>query len=99
MAGLVLATTVAVPLGGEISFITGGLGILLSVLIFFGVKDIKRGSSEPEFENIENVEHYKFEWHKVKDVLKKIFLIYVFTRIFRCISMEYDYCLYFYISF
>jgi len=72
MAGLILATNVAVSIGWRnIFFITGGLGILLAALILLRVKDIESGSSEPELEKIEEVEQYKFEWHKIKDVLKK----------------------------
>jgi len=76
MMGLVLATTIAVTIGWRnIFFITGGLGVVLAIVIFFGVKDIPRGTSEPEFDSVEEVGNYKFEWHKVKDITQKKSLI------------------------
>ena len=81
MAGLILATTVAVSLGWRtIFFITGGMGILLGVIIYFGVKDVPRGTSEPEFEGVEEVGNFKFEWVKVKDVFKKKSLILMYLQ-------------------
>ncbi len=76
MIGLILATTVAVTLGWRnIFFITGGLGILMALLILLFVKDLPRGSAEPEFETTEQVGNYHFEWSKVKDIFKKKSLI------------------------
>lgn len=81
MAGLILATTVAVSLGWRtIFFITGGMGILLGVVMYFGVKDVPRGTSEPEFEGVEQVGNFKFEWVKVKDVFKKKSLILMYLQ-------------------
>ena len=34
-------------------FLTGALGVVLAIVIFFTVKDIPAGTSEPEFESIE----------------------------------------------
>ena len=81
MAGLVLAMTVAVNIGWRnIFFFTGGLGILLSLIIFLFVKDVRRGSSEPELAQADKVEKYPFEWKKIKDVLKKPSLIYMYLQ-------------------
>lgn len=76
LIGLILATTVAVSIGWRnIFFITGGLGIFIAVIIFLFIKDVPRGNAEPEFESVENLGKFKFEWAKVKDVLKKKSLI------------------------
>lgn len=76
MAGLVLATTVAVSFGWRNIFIvTGGLGVVLAAIIFFFVKDVPRGTAEPEFQTIEEVGNYKFEWAKVKGIVRKKSLI------------------------
>jgi MFS transporter, Spinster family, sphingosine-1-phosphate transporter len=81
MIGLILATTVAVSIGWRnIFFITGGLGVVLSLLIFLFVKDIKRGSSEPELANVKEKIEFKFEWGKIKDVLKKKSLLYMYLQ-------------------
>lgn len=81
MAGLILATTFAVTAGWRnVFFLTGGLGIVLSIVIFFAIKDIPRGTSEPEFDNIEEVGNFRFEWSKVKDVFKKRSLIFMYLQ-------------------
>ncbi len=81
MAGLILATTFAVTAGWRnVFFLTGALGIVLAIVIFFTVKDIPRGTSEPEFESIEEVGNFRFEWSKVKDVFKKHSLIYMYLQ-------------------
>ena len=81
MAGLLLATTVAVTIGWRnIFFITGGIGLFLAVIIFFFVKDVRRGSSEPELAQSDKIKKYPFEWKKIKDVLKKPSLIYMYLQ-------------------
>jgi len=81
MAGLILATTVAISLGWRnIFFITGGLGILLAFIMFFTVKDVPRGTSEPELKNVAEVSNFRFEWSKVKDVVKKKSLILMYLQ-------------------
>ena len=81
MAGLILATTFAVTAGWRnVFFLTGGLGIILSIVIFFTVKDVPRGTSEPEFDNIEEVGNFRFEWSKVKDIFKKRSLIFMYLQ-------------------
>jgi predicted MFS family arabinose efflux permease len=56
----------ALMLGGVIGwravfYITGSLGIVLAVVIFFGVQDVPRGSSEVELQNVDK-EKFKFNW-------------------------------------
>ena len=84
MAGLVLSMTVAVGMGWrKLFYITGGLGILLSIIIFFFVKDVPRGTSEPEMQDIKDVpelQKFHFEWSKVKDILKKPSLIFMYLQ-------------------
>ncbi len=76
MAGLILATTLAVSAGWRnIFFVTGALGVVLAAAIFFFVKDVPRGTAEPEFETLEEVGNFKFEWGKVKDIIRKKSLI------------------------
>jgi hypothetical protein len=47
----------------------------MALIIFLFVKDLPRGSAEPEFETAEQVGNYHFEWSKVKEVFKKKSLI------------------------
>jgi predicted MFS family arabinose efflux permease len=65
----------ALMLGGVIGwrsvfYLTGSLGVLLSIVIFFGVSDIPRGSGEEELKSVET-EKYKFNWKTARDVFKK----------------------------
>lgn len=84
LAGLVFSTTLAVGMGWrKIFYITGSLGILLSIIIFFFVKDIPRGKSEPEMQEIKDVpelQKFHFEWGKVKEILKKPSLLFMYLQ-------------------
>lgn len=84
MAGLILSTTVAVSMGWrKIFYITGGLGILLSLIIFLFVKDVPRGKSEPEMEGVQDIpelQKFKFEWSKVGDILNKPTLLFMYLQ-------------------
>ena len=48
--------------------------------MFFGVKDVPRGTSEPEFEDLDELGNFKFEWSKVKDIIKKRSLILMYMQ-------------------
>ncbi|MBN2500787.1 MAG: MFS transporter [Anaerolineales bacterium] len=81
MAGLVLATLFVDQLGWRrIFFITGTLGLILSVIIFFGVKEAPRGKSEPEMENLEEITTYKFDRQVALDLFKKRSLLVLFVQ-------------------
>jgi MFS family permease len=82
--GYLLGMVLALMLGGVIGwrnvfFITGSLGIVLAVAIFFGVKDVPRGSSELELQGVE-VSKYKFNWESVKEIFRKRSLYFVFAQ-------------------
>jgi MFS transporter, Spinster family, sphingosine-1-phosphate transporter len=82
--GYLLGMILALILGGMIGwravfYITGSLGVLLAIAIFFGVKDIPRGSGEVELEGVE-VSKYKFNWKAVGEIFKKRSLILVFLQ-------------------
>ena len=81
MAGLVLATLFVDQLGWRrIFFITGTLGLILAVIIFFGVKEAPRGKSEPEMENLEEITTYKFDKQVALDLFKKRSLLVLFVQ-------------------
>src|SRR5512145_3096261 len=54
LAGLILGQLVAPLIGGwrSVFYMTGGLGLVVAFLIYFGVKEMPRGQAEPEFENM-----------------------------------------------
>jgi MFS family permease len=81
LLGMVLALMVAPGLGWRnIFFITGGLGLVIAVLIFFGVKEMPRGRSEPEFAGMEEMTQFKFSWDQAKEVFKKKTMWFVFLQ-------------------
>ena len=81
LLGMILALMVAPGLGWRnIFFITGGLGLILSVLIFFRVKEMPRGKSEPEFAGMEEITSFKFSWAQAKEVFKKKTMWFLFLQ-------------------
>ncbi len=81
LIGMVLALMVAPGLGWRnIFYFTGGIGILLAVLIFFGVKEMPRGKAEPEFEGMAEMTQFRFSWEQAKQVLQKRTMWFVFLQ-------------------
>jgi MFS family permease len=89
LLGMVLALIVAPMVGGlipgmeswrTIFIFTGTLGIVMSVVIFFGIKDIPRGQSEPELQDMAEVGKIKFSWPALKDALKKKTMWFIFLQ-------------------
>lgn len=89
LLGMVLALMIAPMLDGKlfgldgwrsIFLITGFLGILMALVIFFGVKEMPRGKAEPEFEEAQEVGQFRFNWNEVKQVLKKRTMWFVFLQ-------------------
>ena len=84
MIGMLISMTVAQGMGWRnVFYITGGLGIVLSIIIFFFVKDIPRGSSEPELEAVKDIpelQKFHFEWSKVKEIVKKPSLLFMYLQ-------------------
>jgi MFS family permease len=83
--GYLIGMVMALVLGGVIGwrsifYITGSLGILMAIVIFFGVKEPERGTSEPELENIEISGKYHFDWKIARDLFKKRSLLLLFLQ-------------------
>ncbi len=72
LVGMVMALMVAPIIGWRtVFYITGALGLVLAVTIYFGVKEMPRGQSEPEFEGMDEIQQFNFSWEAAKDVFKK----------------------------
>jgi MFS family permease len=89
LVGMILALMIAPSLDGKlfhlegwrsIFLITGSLGIVMAVVIFFGIKDVPRGRSETEFDGIEEIGQFRFNWPALKDALKKKTMWFVFLQ-------------------
>jgi MFS family permease len=81
LVGMVLGIFLSGTLGWRgVFYITGSLGIVLSVVIFFGVREPSRGQSEPEMEGVAEVSTYKFSWQTARDLFKKPSLRILFVQ-------------------
>jgi MFS family permease len=81
MTGLILATFLGGVIGWRsVFYITGSFGLVLAVVILFGVKEMPRGKSEPEFKQIEQISVYKFDANIAKGLFKKRSLILLFAQ-------------------
>ncbi|MBL8091365.1 MAG: MFS transporter [Anaerolineales bacterium] len=82
LLGTILALMVAPAIGGwrNVFFITGALGLVIAILIFFFVKEMPRGKAEPEFENMPEMQTFKFSWAEVKEIFKKKTMWFIFLQ-------------------
>ncbi|MCF6277547.1 MAG: MFS transporter [Anaerolineales bacterium] len=72
LIGMVLALMLAPVIGWRtVFYITGSLGLVLAVVIYFGVKEMPRGKSEPEFAGMDEITQFEFSWEAARAVFKK----------------------------
>ena len=76
LLGMILALAFGASFGWRsVFFLTGGLGLVLSVVIFLFVKDRPRGSAEPELAATEHLERFAFSWKTVGGIFRKKSLV------------------------
>jgi len=82
LVGMILALMIAPLIGGwrSVFYITGTLGLVIAVLIYFGVKDMPRGKAEPEFEGMTEMSQFRFNWHEAREIFKKKTMWFVFLQ-------------------
>ena len=83
LVGMILALIVAPMLPGgwrSVFYITGSLGLVLAVIIYFGVKEMPRGQAEPEFANMPEMQTFKFSWAEVIEIFKKKTMWFIFLQ-------------------
>jgi MFS transporter, Spinster family, sphingosine-1-phosphate transporter len=82
LVGMILALMVAPAIGGwrSVFYITGSLGLVIAVLIYFFVKDMPRGKAEPEFEQMAEMQTFKFSWDEAKQIFKKKTMWFIFAQ-------------------
>lgn len=79
--GLFFALRFGPRIGWRMVFvITGSIGILLSILIALGVKDVPRGSSEPELANLEHIPPRKITLEDLSELVQIPTLRYIFIQ-------------------
>lgn len=82
LLGMIMALMIAPLIGGwrQAFYVTGSLGLVVAVLIFFGVKEMPRGKAEPEFEGVEEMGQFRFSWTEAKEIFKKRTMWFVFLQ-------------------
>ena len=81
IAGMVLALLLGPVIGWRnVFYVTGAVGILLSVVIFFGVREVPRGQSEPELAGLEQIGVYRFNWKTAQGLFRKRSLRLLFVQ-------------------
>jgi MFS family permease len=81
MLGMLLGLFLGGSLGWRgIYYLTGGLGIVLSVVIYFGVREAPRGKSEPELRDLEQMGTYRFDMKTALGLFKKRSLLVLFVQ-------------------
>jgi len=79
LIGTILGVVVGYTTGWRILFyITGGLGILMALLVYFTVRDVPRGSSEPELADLKIKEGlYRINFRGFLSLVKKKSLLFL----------------------
>ena len=81
LLGLLLALNFGQRVGWRIIYLlTGLLGLFLSVLIYFGVKDVSRGSSEPELASLAKIKRTRLDFPLFLNLVKIPSLRYIFFQ-------------------
>jgi len=82
LIGMILALIIAPMIGGwrSVFYITGSLGLVIAGFIYFGVKEMPRGKAEPEFENMPEMQTFKFSWAEAREIFKKKTMWFVFLQ-------------------
>jgi MFS family permease len=82
LLGMILALMIAPMIGGwrSIFYITGSLGLIVAVFIYFGVKEMPRGKAEPEFESMAEMAAFHFSWAEAREIFKKKTMWFVFLQ-------------------
>jgi MFS family permease len=83
--GYLVGMMLGLFLGGSIGwrsvfYITGGLGIVVAAVIFFGVHEPPRGQGEPELADMENISTYHFSWETARGLFQKRTLRILFIQ-------------------
>jgi len=81
MLGMILAAALGGALGWrKVFFITGATGIVIAVLIFFGVRELPRGRAEPEMAELETIPLYRFDLQVAKGLFRNRSMLLLFAQ-------------------
>ena len=72
LLGMLLAMFLSNSLGWRaVFYITGSLGIVLAIIIYFTLQDVPRGQSEPELLEKEEIAVHRFNWETATQLFRK----------------------------
>jgi MFS family permease len=81
LAGMGLALGLGPVIGWrKVFYITGTLGLVTAVLILVAVRDIPRGSSEPELAELDQIGTYRFDSKVALGLFRKRSLLFLFAQ-------------------
>jgi MFS family permease len=63
-------------------YLTGGLGVLMAVVIYFFVKEVPRGSAEPLLGEVVGLAQYRINKDSLKRLVRKPTLLLIFLQVF-----------------
>ncbi len=83
--GFLAATVLALTVGQEIGWrnlflLTGAAGAVLAAVIFFGIREPRRGQSEPELAGAKDGGAVRFDRRQARDLLRKPSLLLLFAQ-------------------
>ncbi len=83
LVGMILALIMGGIIGWRgVFYVTGAVGFVMAIVIFFGVKEPQSGSTEPELQGIEQKGDYRFNWNTALGLFKKKSLLFLFLNCF-----------------
>ena len=82
LLGMILALMVAPLIGGwrAVFYLTGTLGLVIAVVIFFGVREMPRGRAEPELEGVQELRQFRFSWAEARLAVQKRTMWFLFAQ-------------------
>jgi MFS family permease len=81
LIGMVAAIFLGEALGWRsVFYITGSLGLVIAVVIFFKIREVPRGTSEPELAGLSGMSVYHFDKKIALDLFKKKSLLFLFAQ-------------------
>jgi MFS family permease len=82
LLGMILALMVAPMIGGwrSVFYITGSLGLVLAVIIYFKVREVPRGRAEPELSGVQDLQRFRFSWAEAKLAVQKRSMWFIFAQ-------------------
>ena len=79
--GMVLGLILSATLGWRgVFYLTGGLGLVVAVVIFFSIREMPRGQAEPEMAGLPEAGTYRFDWKTARGLFRKRSLVLLFIQ-------------------